>query len=121
MAASGFIDRTSSGRWTIWHLTADYATPSRPPLMLDLPAPTGAHHTVSSRREQVVALLRAGPRATSDLAATLRLSPQAVLRHLRILEAAGIVRPTATSRRSPTNTWTLVGAAVETSPAEGSR
>lgn len=121
MAASGFLDRTSSGRWTIWHLTPAFAPQTRAPLTLDLHVSSSDRHAVSSRREQIVALLRGGPKATSDLAATLGLSSQAVLRHLRILEAAGIVRPTATSRRSPTNTWTLVGGTAATSATEGSR
>ncbi|MDM8084885.1 ATP-binding protein [Cellulomonas cellasea] len=120
MAAGGFIDRTSSGRWTIWHLAPAYAASIHSPLTLDLPTLGGDRPGASSRREQVVTLLRGGPRSTSDLATTLGLSPQAVLRHLRILEDAGIVRPTAASRRSPLNAWTLVGGAAATS-TEGSR
>lgn len=60
------------------------------------------------RRDEIRELLRRGPRPSRELAEALGMTPQGILRWLRMMEATGEVRPTESARRSPMNRWQLV-------------
>ena len=60
------------------------------------------------RRDEIRELLRRGPRRSRELADALGMTPQGILRWLRMMEATGEVRPTESARRSPMNRWRLV-------------
>ena len=60
------------------------------------------------RRYEIRELLARGPRPSRELAKELGMTPQGILRWLRMMEAAGEVRPTEAARRSPMNRWQLV-------------
>ncbi len=59
------------------------------------------------RQSEVVSLLASGPRSTVDLARAMRLTRNAVLGHLKSLEAVGQVRLTTKSRRAPDAKWEM--------------
>lgn len=66
------------------------------------------HHDqreLSQRKHELLSLLSLGPQAVAQLATATGLKPVTVRRHLQELEAAGLVAPTETSRRSPKNSW----------------
>ena len=74
------------------------------------PSRGGSHRTSRrrDRRDEIRELLGRGPRPSRDLAHELGMTPQGVLRWLRIMEATGEVRPTESARRSPMNRWQLI-------------
>lgn len=114
LGAAGLLVRESAGRGTTWHLAHN-----RPETLPGLEHHDAAprQHNLPPRQREIVALLAEGARSTSDLAQAAGISPQAVWKHLRVLEAEGFVVPTASDRRSRTNTWTLTTRAViDTSP-----
>ncbi len=57
--------------------------------------------------DQMIRLLEAGPRSSTDLAAALGTSKQTVLNWLRRLRADGIVAPTSAEPRTRGNKWML--------------
>ena len=60
------------------------------------------------RRHEIRELLARGPRPSRELAEELGMTPQGILRWLRMMEASGEVRPTESARRSPMNRWQLI-------------
>ena len=60
------------------------------------------------RRDDIRELLRRGPRSSREMAQELGVTPQGILRWLRMMEATGEVRPTEPARRSPMNRWELI-------------
>ena len=60
------------------------------------------------RRHEIRELLARGPRPSRELAQELGMTPQGILRWLRMMEATGEVRPTESARRSPMNRWQLI-------------
>ena len=60
------------------------------------------------RRDEIRELLARGTRSSRELASELGMTPQGILRWLRMMEATGEVRPTEAARRSPMNRWQLV-------------
>jgi len=68
-------------------------------------APAGRGATsLTPRRAEVLGLLRTGPRSAVDLAAALKVTRQAVLKHLNALEALGLVAPIG-NRRAKSVRW----------------
>jgi len=70
----------------------------------ETPARSGAG---ASTGQAILAALADGPRSSVDLMATTGLSRPGVARHLRTLEAQGLVKPTE-ARQSPAVKWALV-------------
>jgi ATP-dependent DNA helicase RecG len=101
LGQAGLLIRENSGRATVWRLTA---TKDAAPALPGLPTPPPR---MPASRQRILDALAAGERGTNELSEDLGITSQAVLRHLRILEAAGVVRATANHRNSPANTWTL--------------
>ena len=69
---------------------------------------------LSEREGQIIELLADGPRRSSELAQTMGISQQAVLRWLNIMSDRGLVCATEPNRRSRSNRWRLTGAGVGT-------
>jgi predicted ArsR family transcriptional regulator len=74
----------------------------------------------ASTRGQLLNLLRGGPNTVGELAAALKLTPNAVRSHLRALERDGLARPTGTRRgpRKPAVTYALSPEAERLFPKE---
>ena len=68
--------------------------------------------------DQVIRLLEAGPRSSTDLAAALGTSKQTVLNWLRRLRAEGIVAPTHAEPRTRGNKWMLASHSARSAPAD---
>lgn len=60
------------------------------------------------RRNEIRESLMRGPRSSRELASEMGITPQGILRWLRMMEASGEVRTTEAARRSPMNRWQLV-------------
>lgn len=104
MAAEGLLEKSSDRRWARWHLVGAARGQAE---QAPLPFGAGGPPRRGDRRPDLRRLLGEGPRTSSDLAETLGITKEGVLRWLRKMEAAGEVRPTAPNRRSPSNRWTL--------------
>lgn len=106
MAAEGLLEKTSDRRWAQWHLAGGSRPRAGQPV---LPFEDGRQASRRrDRRPELRGLLSEGPRSSKDLAASLGMTKEGVLRWLRRMEADGEVTPTASSRQSRANLWRLV-------------
>ena len=106
MAAEGLLEKSSDRRWAQWHLAGRSKPRAGQPV---LPFDDGRQALRRrDRRPELRRLLSEGPRSSNDLAASLGMTKEGVLRWLRKMEAEGEVAPTASSRQSRTNRWCLV-------------
>ena len=67
------------------------------------------HALADANRRRIVSALAAGPASVSEIAAPMEVSLAAVLQHLKVLEAAGLVTTAKTGR---VRTCTLDSAAL---------
>jgi ATP-dependent DNA helicase RecG len=107
LAAEGVIEKTRDRRWAVWVLVRAKEFEPQPRLEFTEELPPPARR---DRRLEIAELLRPGRQSTRDLADTLGITKEGVLRWLRHMEEAGEVEPTSAKRRSRSNKWRLTDA-----------
>lgn len=105
MASQGLIEKSNDRRWAVWHLSGPEEARPRQGQLGFTPQrqPSGRR----DRRPEIRDLLGNGARSSQELADSLRITREGVLRWLRRMEADAEVRPTGSSRRSRLNKWEL--------------
>ncbi|HZJ28147.1 MAG TPA: ATP-binding protein [Acidimicrobiia bacterium] len=104
MAGLGLLEKSRDRRWARWHLAGANRDDGQTPL------PFGNEGTASPRRDRRPDLLRllvGGPRSSRELAASLGMTKEGVLKWLRRMEADGEVTTTGSRRKSRANKWRL--------------
>lgn len=106
MAGLGLLGKTSDRRWTRWHLSGSaHAERIQTPLPFTDAVPAAQRR---DRRPEIRRLLTDGALSSTELAASLGLTKEGILRWLRRMEADGEVETTGSSRKSRMNTWRLL-------------
>lgn len=104
MASAGLIEKSNDRRWSTWHLSQIETAQHQ--AQLDF-VTAGGRSSRGDRRSEIRALLARGPRSSRELADSLGMTREGVLKWLRRMEADGEVTATGSSRKSRRNTWRL--------------
>lgn len=111
MAGLGLLEKSRDRRWARWHLAGVNRDDGQRPLPFGDESPASPRR---DRRPDILRLLVGGPRSSRELAASLGMTKEGVLKWLRRMETDGEVVTTGSRRKSRANKWRL-------EPARGER